>query len=546
MNSPEQATGLNRRAFLAGLGGTLGLLSIAGAGCSSEAPSVPARPAGRLGEVAESDMFDVCVIGSGFAGTILAESLGKSGIRTIVLESGFQSSRPPSDRRLQPLEVFRSSGPLSYPVATTRFRGVGGTSWLWGGFCSRLQPTDFEDGAFVPKDCSWPLKYPDLEPYYEEAERSLGAHGDQESPYHPPRRTSYPQPLNGNSTSLQSMFRKIEVTASPQARTVPVLRLAQTHVPRFQATGHGTLIDGATTTRFLTDGTQVVGAEIKDLDRNVKVIRARVYVVACGGIESPRLLLLSRGAGFPNGIGNNHDWVGRCFMEHRNMAFSAAAPVGLTSILFDRTFNVSYQFYRDFKQQGLGGLHLNLRFNAVQGRDLREWRFGQIAGKIWSPEVLISAGLEMAPSPQNRVTLDPDARDHFGNPVSNVFLSETDPDRRTRDKARELVKQVYGRLGIQQVNERGDGWAHHHMGSCRMGDDPKTSVVDKNLRVHGTSNLFVAGSAVFVTSGCAGPTVTLTALSLRLADHLRSHLQRGAFNGQRALRPGVLASAVHG
>jgi glucose dehydrogenase len=546
MNSVEERTGLNRRSFLAGLGGTFGLLTLSSARCRNAATSTPSKPAGRLGDVGESDTFDVCIIGSGFAGTILGESLGRLGIKTIILESGFQSSRPPSDKRLQALEVFRNSGPLSYPIAKTRFRGVGGTSWLWGGFCSRLQPMDFEDGPFTPKGCSWPIKYPDLEPYFEEAEKSLGAHGDQETEYHPPRRKGYPQPLGSNDSAVREMFAKVNVAASPQARTVPALRLAETHMPRFQASAYGTLIDGATTTRLLTDGSRVVGAEVKDLDRNVKIIRALVYVVACGGLESPRLLLLSRGPGFPNGIGNNQDWVGRCFMEHRNSSFVAHARVGLTNILFDRSFDVSYQFYRDFKQQGLGGIHLNVGFNTVQGRDVREWQFRRIAGKVWTPEVRISAGLEMAPSPQNRVSLDPDLKDHFGNPVTNLFLSETDLDRQTREKAKDLIGRIYGTLRAEGVREIESDWVHHHMGTCRMGDDPRTSVVDRNLQVHGTNNLFVAGSSVFVTSGCAGPTVTLTALSLRLAEHLRSQLRAGAFSSQHAFRQADPVSVGHG
>jgi choline dehydrogenase-like flavoprotein len=88
-----------------------------------------------------------------------------------------------------------------------------------------------------------------------------------------------------------------------------------------------------------------------------------------------------------------------------------------------------------------------------------------------------------------------------------------------------LIQQIYAGLKAEQVSELNDDWSHHHMGTCRMGDNPRLSVVDRQLLVHGTSNLFVSGSAVFVTSGAANPTLTLTALALRLADYLPSHLQ---------------------
>jgi choline dehydrogenase-like flavoprotein len=488
----------------------------------------------------------VCIVGSGFAGAILAESLVRHGIRTIVLESGFDAGAPPLDPRLKPLEVFRSSGPLDYPVARTRFRGVGGTSWLWGGFCTRLQPADFEENAFTPRDCRWPIRYRDIEPYYERAERSLQVSGGPESKLHPPRRSSYPSTLMTDDSYLRSMFGKVGVAVSPQSLSIPAARVALTHLPAFQASSHGTLIQGGTVTRLITQGNgRLTAAEVKDLDRNVKTVRARVYVVACGGLESPRLLLLSRTAEFPNGIGNNHDVVGRYFMEHSNVGFTATARIRLTRVIRDRAFDISYQYYDDFKKRGLGGMRLDMIIDAVLGTEVRGWQFRSIAGKLWSPELRIGAGVEMEPSSRNRVTLDPDIRDHFGNPAANVYVGDSEADLKTREEARRVVRRLYTSLGAKDVQESPRrSWAHHHIGTCRMGDNPQTSVVDQNLRVHGTSNLFVAGSAVFVTSGCSGPTLTLTALSLRLADHIRTQMNAGVFNGEHAgqQRPSPIAS----
>jgi choline dehydrogenase-like flavoprotein len=535
----------NRRSFLAGLGGTLALLSIPSAGCSSAEQGVPARkPAGRLADLDTTAEFDVCIIGSGFAGAALGESLVKRGIKTIVLESGFESSGPPIDARLQPLEVFRSSGPLDYPVARTRFRAVGGTSWLWGGFCTRFQPMDLEDNAFTPRDCSWPIRYSDLEPYYELAEKALAVSGAPETPLHPTRKSTYPLPLEIDDSYLRSLFAKAGVSASPQARAIPATRVALTHLPALQSSRYGALIQGGTVTRLLTDGAgRVIAAETKDLERNATLVRALVYVVACGGLESPRLLLLSRAAEFPNGIGNNHDVAGRYFMEHSNVGFTARVPVGVIRVLRDRAFDTSFQYYKEFKEEQLGGIRLDTYVDSIRRRDLAEWQFKSVAGKLWTPELRIGAGVEMQPSAVNRVTLDPEARDHFGNSAANVYVSDSPADLKTRDRARQVVRRLYGALGARDLQESPRGWAHHHLGTCRMGNNPQTSVVDKDLRVHGTTNLFVAGSAVFVTSGCSGPTLTLTALSLRLADHLRGQLSAGAFSRASASlgRTGALA-----
>jgi hypothetical protein len=128
-------TKLDRRSFLAGLGGVIAAASIPGLSSSSQAadqaPDSKHRT-GRFGDIDQSTIFDVCIIGSGFAGAILGESLVRHGVKTVILESGPDPRGKSIDPRFGKLEVFRSSGPIEYPVVGTRFRGVGGTSWLWG------------------------------------------------------------------------------------------------------------------------------------------------------------------------------------------------------------------------------------------------------------------------------------------------------------------------------------------------------------------------------------------------------------------------------
>ena len=527
----KEEVDLDRRSFIAGLGTTFALLSLSDAGCSQRQDQTSTGRIAQLRDLDESTHFDVCIIGSGFAGAVLAESLVGQGAKVVVLESGFASDRPPTDSRYGQLEVFRNSGPLEYPVARTRFRGIGGTSWLWGGFCARMQPIDIETNAYTPPGAAWPLRYADLEPYYELAERTLAVGGSRESAYHPPRRSAYPITREVADQFVTSVSQTAGIVTSTQARCIPPVRVANSQIPRILASATGAVVQGGTVTRLLAaDGGGIIGAEVKDFDRNVKVVRAVVYIVACGGLESPRLLLLSRTPEFQNGIGNNHDLVGRCFMEHRNMGFSGHVKVGWSDLVRERSFNISYQFHREFKNAGLGGIQLTLRLSALRRGDVLDGDVIKSFGKLVAPGLDIGAGLEMEPSPQNRVTLDSELKDYFGNPVANLYLSESERDIKTRERARQLILKIYGMLNAQNVTESESNWAHHHMGTCRMGEDPRTSVVDANLRVHGTRNLFVAGSAVFVTSGCAGPTVTLTALSHRLAEHIHSQLRAGSFS----------------
>jgi len=538
---------LDRRSFLAGLGGMMAAASIPGfnSGGADEAAK-SGHPVGRFGDIDANTIFDVCIIGSGFAGAVLGESLVRKGIKTVILESGPDPRGNSIDPRFQQLEVFRTSGPIEYPVASTRFRGVGGTSWLWGGFCTRLYPIDFEKNSYTPAGASWPITYTDLEPYYDQAERTLRVRGGKQSDYDPPRKRSFPLPADRDLSPLETLLKKAGIILSDvplstpltndssflSGRYGPFLRMTESHLPSFQASPYGALIPDVSVSRLLVDQRgSVLGAEVRNLDRSVKILRARMYVVACGGLESPRLLLLSRSPAFPEGLGNNYGWVGRCFMEHRKTSFSGHVKVAWKSYNLVQLMGFSYQFYKSFKEKGLGGMRLRFHLHGpMRWKDVYDGQFRRILDRILTRQLVISFGAEMAPSPDNRVTLDKEVKDYFGNPVSNLFLSESEDDTKTRDEGKEIVRRIHHRLGTQGVKELpGNIWSHHHMGTCRMGDNPRTSVVDRDLRVHGTRNLFVAGSSVFVTSGSANPTLSLTALSLRLADYLASHLSKSAF-----------------
>ena len=252
----------------------------------------------------------------------------------------------------------------------------------------------------------------------------------------------------------------------------------------------------------------------------LSIIRAKIYVVACGGIESARLLLLSTSQEFPNGIGNGHDLVGRFLMEHPNINFSG--KIRRTPDTQPRTYSLtrSHQFYEEFKREGFGSVLLVFSHRRRQA------------------ELRISASVEMHPSASNRVTLSADTKDYFRNPAANLALSFTEHDSKTLDHARSLIRKIYGDLGAEEVEEAKISWSHHHMGTCRMGENPHTSVVDRNLRVQESPNLYVAGSAAFVTSGASQPTLTLTAMSHRLAEHLTATLKNdGAKSGREARDP---------
>jgi glucose dehydrogenase len=269
-----------------------------------------------------AEPYDVCIIGSGFAGTIVGIELARAGARTLLLESGGGLMRWFVDRRVRDLAAYEVSGDTRYPTTRTKARALGGNSNFWTGRCNRFHPSDFQDHSFTPRDNPWPLTYSELEPWYERAERTLQVRGGALSAYMPPRRNPLPVPPRSDISDLKELCGRAGVvvddslTATPQ-KALRFFRVEHELLPDFLAAPNAVAVAGATVTRLLVDrDRRVVGAEARTLDGGAKVARAKLYLVACGGIETPRLLLLSRSEDFPNGIGNDHDRVGRGFNEH--------------------------------------------------------------------------------------------------------------------------------------------------------------------------------------------------------------------------------------
>jgi choline dehydrogenase-like flavoprotein len=306
---------------------------------------------------------------------------------------------------------------------------------------------------------------------------------------------------------------------------VPV-NVAETHLPAFRASPNGKLICDATATSILTDSAgHVTGIRLQSVGQEPRTARARRYVVACGGVESARLLLLSRGPAFPNGIGNHAGLVGRCFMEHASAAIGNGTVRGWWDPRSGDERVYSEKFLAESKQWDLGGVRVRLRLwrDRIDLELRRPWDAVQrTLHAMRQLNLNVKVTIEMEPSLDNRVVLDDRRRDAFGNPGAALFLRATERDRKTVAFAEELVRRLMPQFGAEEVKIAvGLGeFEHHHMGTCRMGDDPHTSVVDRNLRVHGCDNLYVAGSAPFVTSSVSNPTLTIVALTLRLADHL--------------------------
>lgn len=495
-----------RRQVLQGLGGAALLAGAGGYGAwrVAQGPPLYTLPLREL----EDRPVDVCVIGSGPAGAILGLRLAEQGLRTVLLESGV-----PLERMSElawngaALDAYTVEGDPLYPLPSSRLRAVGGASNLWTGRSPRLHPLDFEPNAYTPSGAPWPLRYEDLRFHYERAEESLSVRGGALSSYHAPRSFTLPGDADEEARELMRFFAPdldVVLDAPPTShasllRSGPV-RTARDILPQFTASPNGRLVIDATVTRLAADpGGRIRHAEVHSTDGSRREVRAEVFVVACGGVESARTLLLSRAPGHAYGLGNRSDQLGRNFNEHPNLNFVGELPRDAPGGLLVRC----HQFYDAAKDAGLGSAIYVFQTSRGKPRRLR-----------------IGASLEMLPHPANRVTLDPSRPDAFGNPGLRLTLHWSPQDLATLAATRERIAGFYAALGATQVEEEPLTWSHHHIGTCRMGDDPVTSVVDADLRVHGTPNLHVLSSAVFVTGGASHPTLTIAAFAHRLADRL--------------------------
>ncbi len=514
---------------------------------------------------------DICVVGAGAAGLALARVLAGRGLAPVVLEAGGLG------RDADGQALFRGECVgLPYELDTTRTRRLGGSTNCWGGFCAPFPAHHFAPRPWLPHS-GWPISRATLDPYYRRAAELCGLDPDGFDPAaaagrHPRLREGL-FPLDG-----RGLERALTQVVRARRHFGDVFRAEL----RSSATIRVFLYATAAALLPEADGRSIASVRVASEPGRGFTVRSRVVVLAAGAIETARLLLLSTGV-HPAGIGNDHGVVGRYFMEHPRVRLARVRLLErpARAKLYDSGYAVHrlpyclhlHLPYATQAREGVGaasafieapvrgedgpgvtalkGLCADLRWGRRPAHPVR--RLGTIARDGWNvgalacwyafgPEAAVAARhltaiVEPCPNPDSRVTLG-DGLDRLGMRRVRLDWRLTELDRRTvRRTTRLMCERLQGVAGIRVEPLAGalDGsclmrpaWTWHHMGTARMGDDPRRSVVDADCRVHGVGNLYVAGSAVFPTAGNHSPTFTLLALSLRLADHLAAVLRRGA------------------
>jgi choline dehydrogenase-like flavoprotein len=492
---------------------------------------------------------DLAIIGAGPAGICIARAMAAAGTRVCVVESGGLTPEP----QIQALYQGENAG-ITYPLAATRLRQFGGSSGHWGGYCRPLDPIDFEARDWVPLS-GWPIGREALDPYWETASLAVQtAPARYEDPDYWAAQTGEPM-VHWRCGRITTRFFQF----SPPTRFGEHYRTELEQSERIQVLLHANV----TRIAALPSAAAVDHLDVQTLSGRRHRVQARRYVLAAGGIENARLLLLSDDV-MPAGLGNGYDMVGRCFMEHPHLGGFADMVIAdlrrlpriyREHVVIDgRAARVSYAPHADYLRRTR---RLNISFTMSRVADLREDTATRsdpaLAGQLDMLQAArpflangggtsqpadaagdgvrmgIGCACEQAPNPDSRVMLARDT-DALGLRRTLLDWRLTEQDRRSLVANIEALGAAFAAAGIGRMRPRlgDDGqWGpqvaggSHHMGTTRMSDDPRRGVVDRNCRLHGVDNLYVAGSSVFPTAGAANPTLNILALAYRLVDHLK-------------------------
>lgn len=532
---------------------------------------------------------DVAIIGSGVAGALIAAHLAEMGLKVTILEAGDEVDRsaaverylqsavkvpecpyPPVPQAMHPIsdnldEWYQQTGPDKF--SSTYIKTVGGTTWHWLGTALRFVPADFELQTRFGQGTDWPIDYMKLSPFYDKAEVELGVAGDSHEALGSPRAAAYPMPAIPQ-TFLDKAFSSAlegssyDVRSTPQARNsqdrsdrpaccgnascIPVCPIqakydATVHVSRALTAGAVLLSKSTAVSLAIGDDRQITAVNFIRWDGSAATLRARYFVLAANAIESPRLLLNSANDLAPNGAANSSGQVGRNLMDHPvqlswaltvKPVYPYRGPISTSGIenLRDGDFRSTRGAFRIEIGNDGWSWPTGAPFSTVSelaGRGLRGKELDAALRQHTMRQVCLSSLVEQLPDPDNRVSLDPEKRDSYSVPLPRLSYRIDHYVQEGLAAARTAHDEIFSRLGVTEIHHSDTAQgAGHIIGTLRMGQDAKTSVVDADLRSHDHPNLFVAGSAVFPTSATANPTLTIAALSIRLAEKIEASMRQ--------------------
>jgi choline dehydrogenase-like flavoprotein len=527
--------------------------------------------------MAETEHYDVVIVGSGAGGGTLAWKLAPTGKRVLLLERGpylprerdnWETSAVFVRAKYHTTEEWVDADGNEFSPEQNYY--VGGNTKFYGAALFRLRPEDFGEithhGGISP---AWPLSYQDFEPYYAEAERLYHVHGAAgEDPTDGPRSGAYPYPAVQHEPRVQALHDDlVKLGLHPSHLPIGVMLDQDEHGDATHASacircnrvdGFPCLVNGKADAQtvcvdpalanpnltLLTDA-RVRSLETDDAGRQVTAVVTEladgstvrfsgdVVVVSCGALNSALLLLGSANDSHPNGLANGSDQVGRNYVRHNNVAVMALSRTpNHTRLQKTLALNDWYLKGEDWEYPW-GSIQM---LGKSDGEQLRAMAPHFLAwGAKLSPEGVLedvaSHGVDFwmssedLPRPDSRITLDKDGTVRLALPTDNNVEGLT--------RMRKKFDSMLAKLGFHRKSHQRGLWLHegmhiaataHQAGTVRFGTDPATSVLDVHCKAHELDNLYVVDSSFFVSIGAVNPTLTIIANALRVGDHVTERL----------------------
>ena len=509
---------------------------------------------------------DVCIIGGGPAGIVLADSLRKAGLQVCLAEAG---GLFPKDER----SAASIAEQLDHPVIVhPRTRFLGGMSNAWGGVrglyvrLMPFDPIDFVARPWVPNS-GWPFAYGQLKPFYESAFRLLDSISSES--FDPAK----------HDKQLLAAFDN-DILRSSMVHLAAPFRFGERYRDALEQAGNVKVLLNAYATEIEENPSEDRISLIHAVTKNGRKLRfsAGTFVLACGGLETARLMLASRQK-HSCGVGNQYDLVGRFYMQHpkgshghvalrrRTETTGYVRGFRINGSLFHACISLSEQQQRreellnhrvvlapilQLSESRLSRLYGELRASWRSGHHRKAFRRGTAAGMIEIPGAAVSVcknilrsmpygtlhyrvvnHMEQIPDPTSRVELTNDI-DCFGVPKLRTNWHISFDEKRSLCRFHELLDESIRQHGIGRLyhglSPEMDDWpiassSSHDLGTARMHTNPRRGVTNADGRVHSVENLYVVGGALFPTGGHANPTLTIIALALRMAAFLKDRIK---------------------
>jgi choline dehydrogenase-like flavoprotein len=452
---------------------------------------------------------------------------------------------------------------------------VGGGTLSYGAMAWRFHPDDFRMVSRygnVPGSTlsDWPISYDDLEPYYEKAEWEIGVSGDDSTnPFKGPRKKPLPMPPLGPPTREHEILWNAALKLGLHPFHIPMLRNSvpyggrpacmrcrwcvgfacevdakcgtqNTVLPVALKTGNCRILTGCMTKEITFDARgRATGVAYFDRDGRLFEQPADDVVVSCSAIESARLLLNSTHRLFPKGLGNNHDWVGRNLQGH--------TYTGAIGLFEKETYDdlgpgasIALCDYNHGNPGLTGGamlanefIRLPFQFLGFKDPDVPRWGLAhkEFMRHAYRRTIAVQGPTQEMPVFDARVSVDPKVRDKWGIPVARLSGGKHDHTIEIGEamtfKAEAWLKQAGAIKTWRKRPGRGLSGGQHQAGTCRMGNDPRTSVVDANCRIHDSENVYVVDGSVHVTNGGFNPVLTIMAIAFRAGQYIANQGRKG-------------------